>query len=101
MVKHLEFLAAAGSGKTAVLVERVIQKSPTAKPLTNRQALIATFTNAAANNMQIKIREALKKRLDSNPDNEYLAKQFALLPKAAISTVHSFCQDLVRNIVTD
>lgn len=96
--KNILVSAAAGSGKTAVLVERVIQKITDSKtPLQIDRLLIATFTNAAANNMQIKIREALKKRLDSNPDNEYLAKQLALLPKAAISTVHSFCQDLVRN----
>lgn len=90
--------AAAGSGKTAVLVERVIKKiTDPDSPVQIDRMLIATFTNAAANGMQIKIREALKKQLDLQSDNEYLAKQLALLPRATITTVHSFCQDLIRN----
>ncbi len=89
--------AAAGSGKTAVLVERVIRKITDAdNPVSIDRLLISTFTNAAASGMQIKIREAIKKQLDASPDNTHLAKQLTLFPRATITTVHSFCQTLLR-----
>ena len=101
--KNTLISAAAGSGKTAVLVERVIQKiTDRENPVRIDNLLIATFTNAAANGMQIKIREAISDRLDkitedNSAESEYLASQLALLPRASITTVHSFCQNLIRN----
>ncbi|OQB14163.1 MAG: ATP-dependent helicase/nuclease subunit A [Firmicutes bacterium ADurb.Bin193] len=96
--KNVLVSAAAGSGKTAVLVERVIGLvTDPSSPVPIDRLLIVTFTNAAANGMQVKIREALKTMLDQNPDSEYLAKQLTLFPRAMITTVHSFCQTLIRN----
>ncbi len=90
--------AAAGSGKTAVLVERVIRRiTDTESPVDIDRLLICTFTNAAASGMQIKLREALRKQLEQQPDNAHLAKQLALFPRAAINTVHAFCQALLKN----
>ncbi|MCK9478056.1 MAG: helicase-exonuclease AddAB subunit AddA [Firmicutes bacterium] len=96
--KNVLVSAAAGSGKTAVLVERVIQLiTDKQNPITIDRLLIVTFTNAAANGMQIKIHKKLQNLLEKSKENKHIANQLVLLPKATITTVHSFCQDLIRN----
>jgi ATP-dependent helicase/nuclease subunit A len=89
--------AAAGSGKTAVLVERIIRRiSDTEQPVDVDRLLVATFTNAAAAEMRHRIREAVEKALISNPDSDHLRRQLALMGRAAITTLHSFCLDVIR-----
>lgn len=89
--------AAAGSGKTAVLVERIIQKiTNSQKPVDIDRLLVVTFTNAAAAEMRQRIGEALTEQLDSHPDDENLHKQLALLQTASITTIHGFCHGLLR-----
>jgi ATP-dependent helicase/nuclease subunit A len=89
--------AAAGSGKTAVLAERCAHLVCDAKPRCNiSQLLVVTFTDAAALEMKSRIDEALRKRLANAPDDEHLRRQFALIEHANISTLHSFCNRLVR-----
>jgi len=88
--------AAAGSGKTAVLVERIIQKI--LRDGCNIDEILAlTFTNAAATEMRTRISEAISKKLDENPENSHLRRQLILLDRAQINTIHSFCQTLLRN----
>lgn len=86
--------AAAGSGKTAVLVERIIRKISSNTDVD--RLLVATFTKAAAAEMKDRIRQALEKRLTSDPDNEHLRRQLALMGRASITTLHSFCMDVIR-----
>lgn len=89
--------AAAGSGKTAVLVQRVIDiLTDPADPVEPRQLLVVTFTNAAAAQMNRRIAERLQQLLAADPSNGYLRKQMALLSAAQISTVHSYCMNLIR-----
>lgn len=89
--------AAAGSGKTAVLVERIIEKIlDESDPINIDELLVATFTNAAAEEMRQRIGEALDEALQQNPTSYHLKKQLSLLQKASISTIHSFCLDVVR-----
>ena len=88
--------AGAGSGKTAVLVERIIQKIIKDK-IDIDKILVVTFTNAAAAEMRERILEAIYKKLEENPENEHLQKQIILLGKANISTIHSFCLDVIKN----
>lgn len=89
--------AAAGSGKTAVLVERIIRKvtSPN-QPTDVDRLLIVTFTNAAAAEMKNRIGEALEKALANHPASQHLRKQLSLLNRASISTLHSFCMDVLK-----
>lgn len=90
--------AAAGSGKTAVLVERVIEMISNEKePLYINNLLIATYTNAAAGEMRERIYNALKIKISENPNSEYLKKQLILLNQAQISTIHAFCINLLRD----
>lgn len=96
--KNLLVSAAAGSGKTAVLVERIISMiSEGDKPLDIDHLLVVTFTNAAAAEMRERIGIALDKKLCDNPDNEHLQKQVSLLQSAQITTIHSFCLNVIRN----
>lgn len=89
--------AAAGSGKTAVLVERVIQilTNEDDKVMAN-QLLIVTFTKAATNEMRSRLSRALDERLKADPENRHLQQQKMLLPSARICTIDSFCGSLVR-----
>lgn len=89
--------AAAGSGKTAVLVERVIQilTNEDDKVMAN-QLLIVTFTKAATNEMRSRLSRALDERLKTDPENRHLQQQKMLLPSARICTIDSFCGSLVR-----
>lgn len=88
--------AAAGSGKTAVLVERIIQKILIDK-MDIDKILVVTFTNAAAAEMRERILEAIYDKLEEKPEDEHLQKQVVLLGKANISTIHSFCLDVIKN----
>ncbi len=88
--------AAAGSGKTTVLVERVIQRLiDTADPCPADKLVIVTFTRAAAANMKQRIEHALTKRIAETGD-AWLMKQQLLLQSAKICTIDSFCADIVR-----
>src|SRR5699024_7841146 len=87
--------AAAGSGKTAVLVERIIQKVTNQdKPIDIDTLLVVTFTNAAAQEMRNRVGLALEQTLAENPSSNHLKKQLSLLQRASISTLHSFCLDV-------
>ena len=88
--------AAAGSGKTAVLVERIIQKI-LHDGVDIDKLLVVTFTNAAASEMRERVLEAIYKKLDEEPENENLQKQIILLGKSNICTIHSFCLDVIKN----
>ena len=88
--------AAAGSGKTAVLVERIIQKILT-QNIDIDKLLVVTFTNAAASEMRERVLDAIYKKLDEDPDNEKLQRQIILLGKSNICTIHSFCLDVIKN----
>ncbi len=88
--------AAAGSGKTAVLVERIIGKIINDK-IDIDKLLVVTFTNAAAAEMRERVLEAIYQKLDETSENEHLQKQITLLNKASICTIDSFCLDVVRN----
>lgn len=85
-----------GSGKTAVLVERIINKVINEK-IDIDKILIVTFTNAAASEMRERILNAIYKKIDENPNDIHLQKQITLLNKANICTIHSFCLDVIRN----
>ncbi len=90
--------AAAGSGKTAVLVERVIRKiTRKENPVSIDKMLIVTFTNAAAAEMKRKIEKRLYEICRENPDDEGLLRQKRLIASADICTIDSFCINLVRN----
>lgn len=90
--------AAAGSGKTAVLVERIISMVLDEKnPVDIDRLLIVTFTKAAAGEMRERIGAALEARLEKDPDNQHLQKQTTLLHHAQISTIHGFCSFVIRN----
>ncbi len=95
---NLLVAAAAGSGKTAVLVERII------KIITDKQnkvdidsLLVVTFTKAAAAEMRERIGDAIGKELEKDPENVHLQKQLILLNKASITTIHSFCLEVIKS----
>lgn len=89
--------AAAGSGKTAVLVERVIQAvTDENNPVSLDRMLIVTFTRAASAEMRARIEKAINDRLERDPLNTHLLNQRRLLYSARISTIDSFCIDFVR-----
>ena len=95
---NLLVAAAAGSGKTAVLVERII------RIITNEEnqididrLLVVTFTKAAAAEMRERIADAISKQLEKNPNSKNLQRQLTLLNRANITTMHSFCLDVIKN----
>ncbi|WP_411747942.1 helicase-exonuclease AddAB subunit AddA [Psychrobacillus psychrotolerans] len=89
--------AAAGSGKTAVLIDRLIQKViAKEQPINVDELLVVTFTNASAAEMRHRMGEALEKAIANDPTSNHLRKQLSLLNKAQISTLHSFCLNIVR-----
>jgi len=85
-----------GSGKTAVLVERIINKIIN-ENVDIDNLLVVTFTNAAAAEMRERILDAIYKQIDLDPENSNLQRQITLLNKASICTIHSFCLDVIRN----
>ena len=97
--------AAAGSGKTAVLVERIVELvsgsgCDSARAVDIDRLLIVTFTNAAAQ-MRERITKALSDRVEAEPDNEHIKKQLMLIHNAKIMTIHSFCLYLIKNHFND
>ncbi|RAU94213.1 UvrD-helicase domain-containing protein [Paenibacillus sp. YN15] len=95
--RNLLVAAAAGSGKTAVLVERIIRRvSDEEDPVDVDRLLVATFTKAAAAEMRQRIGEALEKALYGLPDSAHLKRQLSLLNRASITTLHSFCMEVIR-----
>lgn len=90
--------AAAGSGKTAVLINRMIQKviADGDKAIDVDRLLVVTFTNASAAEMRHRMAEALEKEINKNPTSNHLRRQLSLLNKAQISTLHSFCLSIVK-----
>lgn len=96
--KNILVSAAAGSGKTAVLVERIIERIMDREhPVDIDKLLVVTFTNAAAAGMKERISNAILKRLASEPENTHLQRQAVLVHQAQITTIHSFCLYLIRN----
>lgn len=96
--KNLLVAAAAGAGKTAVLVERIIQKiTDEENPMDIDRLLVVTFTNAAATEMRERIGEAISERLENNPGSANIQRQLTLLGKASITTIHSFCLEVIRS----
>ncbi len=90
--------AAAGSGKTAVLIERLIKKitSQGDDRIDVDELLVVTFTNASAAEMRHRMAEALEKAISQDPYNQDLRRQLSLIGKAQISTLHSFCLAICR-----
>ncbi|MGG1660713.1 helicase-exonuclease AddAB subunit AddA [Brevibacillus sp. NRS-1366] len=94
---NLLVAAAAGSGKTSVLVERIIRRiMDESDPIGVDQLLVVTFTNAAAAEMRHRIGDALRKALKDDPHSAHLRRQLALLQRATITTLHSFCLGILR-----
>ncbi len=90
--------AAAGSGKTATLVERIVRRiTEGAAPLNIDQLLIVTFTRAAAAEMKERIGAAIEKLREEQPENAHLQRQSLLLHNAQISTIDSFCMNVIQN----
>ncbi len=90
--------AAAGSGKTAVLIERILSRiTDRENPVNVDEFLIVTFTKAAASQMRERLQQALEQALLADPDNEHLQRQIMLVPMAQISTIHSFCGYVIQN----
>ncbi len=89
--------AAAGSGKTAVLVGRIIERlTKDQPPLNVDELLVVTYTDAAAAEMKERIHAAIEKALEEQSDNEHLQRQTALIHQANISTMHTFCMSVIR-----
>ncbi|WP_160676635.1 helicase-exonuclease AddAB subunit AddA [Clostridium sp. C8-1-8] len=96
--RNLLVAAAAGSGKTAVLVERIIRMiTEGQEPIDIDSLLVVTFTSAAAAEMRERIGEAISKALEHAPNSKVLQRQLALLNRANITTMHSFCLDVIKN----
>lgn len=94
--KDILVAAAAGSGKTAVLVERIIQKIMRNKQDVNR-LLVVTFTNASAREMKARVNAAIQKESIKYPEDEHLKSQRIKIHQAQISTLHSFCLTLIKS----
>ncbi|MDU1314306.1 MAG: helicase-exonuclease AddAB subunit AddA [Clostridium septicum] len=95
---NLLVAAAAGSGKTAVLVERIIRIiTNESNPVDIDRLLVVTFTSAAAAEMRERIAGAISKALEKNPNSKTLQRQLTLLSRSNITTMHSFCLDVIKN----
>ena len=89
--------AAAGSGKTATLTERIISSLLDEKdPINIEDMLIVTYTRAAVGELRERISKAVRKAMNERPDDERLEKQLHMLPSAKISTIDAFCADILR-----
>lgn len=96
--RNLLVSAAAGSGKTAVLVERIVQRVLDENhPVDIDRMLVVTFTKAAAAEMRERVSQAIEKRLEEEPDHSRLQRQATLVLNAQITTIDSFCLYVVRN----
>lgn len=90
--------AAAGSGKTAVLVERVVKRlTDKINPCSADKLLIVTFTNAATDEMKKRISKKLSEMIENNPSDINLKRQQILIRRANIGTIHSFCNNIVKD----
>ncbi len=100
--KNILVSAAAGSGKTAVLTQRIVKMvSDGENPVDIDRLLVVTFTNAAAAEMRERIGAAIAAKLEEEPDNEHLQKQATLIHNAQITTIDSFCMYVIRNNFND
>ncbi len=89
--------AAAGSGKTAVLVEKLLRiLSDRDDPVSADRIVVVTFTNDAAAQMKQRLCAKLAEAAEKDPENDWLVSQQSLIPSAKISTIHSFCFDMIR-----
>jgi len=96
--KNILVSAAAGSGKTAVLVERICELVTDAKnPVDIDRLLVVTFTNASASEMRERVHSAIVKKLEDDPENENLLRQSILVNRAMITTIDSFCRFILMN----
>ena len=96
--KNILVSAAAGSGKTTVLVERIIRRiNDPVNPTDIDRLLILTYTNAAAGEMKERIAAAIRKEIELRPEDEHLRRQSVLIYNAQITTIHSFCLNLLKN----
>ena len=96
--KTLLVSAAAGSGKTATLTERIIRSlTDKENPINIESLLVVTFTNAAAAELRVKLTRALEDAVAEDPENEHLCHQLYMLPSAKIRTIDSFCNDILRS----
>ena len=93
---NLLVAAAAGSGKTAVLVERIIRMI-TVEKIDIDRLLVVTFTSAAAAEMRERISAAILDALEKNPQDEHLSRQMLFMNHAKIMTIHSFCMEVMRS----
>lgn len=98
--KNVLVSAAAGSGKTAVLVERII-RLVTEDNVDVDSLVVVTFTDAAAGEMRERILKAIEKKVGEEPDNDHLQKQISYIHNARITTIHSFCLDIVRQYFSE
>lgn len=94
--KNILVSASAGSGKTAVLIERVIQKVINEKVDVNK-ILVVTFTKAAASELKQKLVKTIEKAIKENKKNYFLKRQLDNISKASITTIHSFCLEIIRS----
>ena len=96
--KNLLVSAAAGSGKTAVLVERILSLVlDDQRPIDVDELMIVAFTRAAAGEMRERIGQALQRAIEEDPDNDHLQRQQTLLHHAQINTIHGFCSYVIQN----
>lgn len=96
--KNVLVSAAAGAGKTAVLVQRILERITDPKnPVDVDRLLVMTFTNAAAQEMRERILKAIEKKRENNPEDSNLYRQSMLVHNAHITTIHGFCQSLIRD----
>ena len=94
--------AAAGSGKTSVLISRLIsQLADTENKISAEKMVIVTFTKDAAAEMKQRLTIALSELIENQPENEWLIQQQLMLQSAKISTIHSFCFDLIKENIQE
>ena len=93
--KNVLVSASAGAGKTTVLINRLIKRMEVDRVPVNR-IMAVTFTELAAKEMRKRLEKKLLERIDAKKDDVFLAEQLALLPSAAITTIHGFCLDLLK-----
>lgn len=92
--KDILVSASAGSGKTTVLVERVLKRILSGTPVSS--LLIITFTKAAAREMKERIKQKISNQIEKEPNNQFLRSQLLDVDTANISTIDSFCLDVIR-----
>ena len=96
--RELLVSAAAGSGKTSVLIERIVRMVTEGEhPVDVSRLLVVTFTKAAAQEMRTRLYDALLKKAQADPANLHLRRQLALVPQAHVQTIDSFCSYVLKN----